>query len=471
MAERDLTSGPLAGHLAAMAVPAAFGMLFTTLYNIVDTFYAGWISTAAQAGLSVSFAGFMLFMSIGGGLSQGVSALIGSALGARRPDRAQAYAAQALTFAALIGVVLGVTGFFAAAPVLRLMGAEADVLAAGDGYLSLLFLSLPAFLLGFTANGVLTAQGNTAANRNAQIAAFFANCGLNPLLIYGAFGVPGLGFDGLAVSTMLTQTGVALLLIRRALGTRALGGATFADARLTAPVLADILRQGAPSGLTMLVMMVGAAIMQTHLQPFGAAAVAGFGVAFRVEQLILLPILATSFAVMPLVAQNYGAEDAVRVRQAMTLTLTVTFGLSLIGSVALGLFGVSLTRIFTGDEAAVASGAAYLRMAALMTPAYAAMFTVTAFFQGLRRPVWSVAIGLYRQVFALALYPWVFVSVLGWGLPGVWAGLFAAVWSGCALSAFLAWAIGRRALGAITPDFAALDLARAPATESRENER
>jgi Na+-driven multidrug efflux pump len=196
--------------------------------------------------------------------------------------------------------------------------------------------------------------------------------------------------------------------------------------------------------------------MQAHLQPFGAAAVAGFGVAFRVEQLILLPILSLSIALMPLTAQNFGAQDHDRVRQAATLAALAALGLSLVGSVLLGLFGAALTGLFTNDAAAIASGAAYLRAAALMTPAYALMFLVTAFFQGVRRPVWSVVIGLYRQILALLLFPALFVSGLGWGLAGVWAGLVAAVWSGFALSMLLAVIVGRRAIGGLRPDFSAL---------------
>ncbi|MEL7463039.1 MAG: MATE family efflux transporter [Pseudomonadota bacterium] len=455
MAERDLTEGSLGAHLASMVGPAALGMLFTTLYNIVDTYYAGWVSTDAQAGLAVSFTGFMVFMALGFGLSSGASALIGAALGGGRAADARAFAAQALVLAAALGLLLGGAGALSSNAVLRLIGASDGVLETADSYLTLLFLGLPSFLIGFTANGVLTSQGDTASNRNAQIVAFFANVGLNPILIYGALGVPGLGFDGIALSTVLIQTAVAFFLVRRALATRALGGASLADARPTGAVLADLFRQGAPSSLTMLVMMVGATIMQVHLQPFGAAAVAGFGVAFRVEQLILLPILSISFSLMPLIAQNFGSGDHDRVRQALTLAAVLAIGVALLGAVALGVFGEAMTGVFTDDEAAIAAGAAYLRMAAFMMPAYTAMFIVTALFQGLRRPVWSVVIGLYRQIFALSLFPWVFVSFLDWGLSGVWMGLFVAVWSGFALAMALAVVIGSKALGGIAPDFAA----------------
>ncbi|MEM8752171.1 MAG: MATE family efflux transporter [Pseudomonadota bacterium] len=455
MAERDLTTGALWDHLRAMVGPAALGMLFSTLYNVVDTFYAGWISTEAQAGLSVSFAVFMVLTAFGFGLSQGASALIAAALGERDEGAARATAAQALMSAAALGAGLALVGVFASGAGLRALGAEAGVLDAAESYLRLLFLGLPSFLIGFTANGILTAQGDTSSNRTAQMAAFAANLALNPLLIYGAFGLPGLGFDGIAVSTVLTQTGVAVWLVRRALAARALRGVRLADAAPTARVIGALTRQGAPISFSVIVMMLGAVILQSHLQPFGAAAVAGYGVAFRVEQLILLPILSISFSFMPMAAQNFGAGDHDRVRQAATLAAAVALGVALVGAVALAVFGAAMTAVFTSDPAAVAAGAAYLAVAATMMPAYTAMFLVTALLQGLQRPIWSVAIGLYRQVVALIVFPPLFIGA-GWGFDGVWAGLFVAVWSGFALSLFVAARVARGSIGGLRVDGAAL---------------
>lgn len=440
-----------------MVGPAALGMVFATLYNVVDTFYAGWISTEAQAGLSVSFSLFMILTAIGFGLSQGASALIAAAEGAGDAAKARATGAQALLAALTLGVVLAATGALFAGAGLAAIGAEAGVLAAAESYLTLLFLGLPGFLVGFTANGVLAAQGDTSTNRTAQMAAFFANLGLNPLLIYGAFGAPGLGFDGIALSTVLIQTAVAAWLVRQALASPALRGAAMRDARPSLPVVLALTRQGGPVSFNMIVMMTGSLILQAHLQPFGAAAVAGFGVAFRVEQLILLPILSISFSFMPMAAQNFGAGRHDRIRQATTLAGAVALAVAVVGGVALFAFGGAMVRVFTSDPAAIAAAVAYLNVAALMMPAYTAMFLVNALLLALQRPIWSVGIGLYRQVLALALFPTLFIA-FGWGLEGVWAGLFVAVWSGLALAAIVVLRVAQRAIGGIAFDGGALPL-------------
>lgn len=454
MAERDLTEGPLAGHLRMMAVPAALGMVFTTLYNVVDTFYAGWISTAAQAGLSVSFAAFMMMMAVGIGLNMGAGALIGGALGEKNPERARAFSAGAIGAAAMLAMALMVVGLLFGDYLLFLMRVGDEVFETASSYLFVMFFGLPAFMVGFTANGVLTAQGDTKTNSRAQMVASIVNVGLNPLLIYGVLGLPGLGFHGIAVSTILIQIGVATWLVTRALKTTAMRGVTLAQFLPGLSLTFELAKQSAPASLNMMVMMAGGFLIQTHLQPFGAAAVAGYGVAFRVEQLILLPILAISFATMPMVAQNFGAKNYDRVRQSVTLCWSVALAMSLVGAVVLALGGVAMTRLFTDDPDAVASGAAYLRLAALMMPAYSLMFIITSYFQGVKRPIWSSAIGVYRQIFALALFPALFVAYTDWGLTAVWAGLFVAVWSGFIFAFTLVFLVSRKAIGGMRLDFA-----------------
>lgn len=454
MAERDLTHGALAGHLRKMAVPAALGMVFTTLYNVVDTYYAGWISTEAQAGLSVSFSAFMMMMAVGIGLNMGAGALIGGALGEKNPDKARALSAGAIGAAALLALVLMIAGILWGDGLLHLMRVGDEVFATASSYLGVMFFGLPAFMVGFTANGVLTAQGDTDTNKQAQMVACLVNIGLNPLLMFGASGLPGLGFHGIAVSTILIQCGVAVWLVTRALKTTAMQDVTLSQFLPGFSLTVELIKQSAPASLNMMVMMAGGFLIQTHLQPFGAAAVAGYGIAFRVEQLILLPILAISFTTMPMVAQNFGAKNYDRVRQSVTLAWSAALSLSLIGAVALALGGVAMTRIFTDDPAAIASGAAYLQLAALMMPAYSLMFIITSFFQGVRRPIWSSAVGIYRQIFALALFPALFVAYTDWGLTAVWAGLFAAVWSGFVFAFFLTFMISRQTIGGMKLDFA-----------------
>ncbi|MEO1688016.1 MAG: MATE family efflux transporter, partial [Pseudomonadota bacterium] len=122
--ERNLTQGPLRGHFIALGVPAAIGLVFNTLYNVVDTWFAGWIGTEAQAGLTVAGTVLFLVLAMGFGVGAGVNALIGAALGAGRREDAARLAAQGLVFAAATAVAGTALGYLAAPALLTLLGAQ-----------------------------------------------------------------------------------------------------------------------------------------------------------------------------------------------------------------------------------------------------------------------------------------------------------------------------------------------------------
>ncbi|HAO58285.1 MAG TPA: MATE family efflux transporter, partial [Alphaproteobacteria bacterium] len=198
----DLTEGSLAQHFRRLAVPAAIGMVFTTLYNVVDVFFAGLLGTAEQAGLAISFQAFFIFITFGFGLSSAMTALVGNAIGAKQEDEARILAARGMGFGVIITVVLGVAAWFIGPELIKLVSNEGAYRDAGTRYFLVLLLSLPGFIMAFAVNGLLQSQGDTVSMQRGQIAAFFANVALNPLLVFGIPGVwGGLGFDGIAVST------------------------------------------------------------------------------------------------------------------------------------------------------------------------------------------------------------------------------------------------------------------------------
>jgi putative MATE family efflux protein len=450
--EHDLTEGSLLGHFRALGVPAAIGMVFNTLYNVVDTFYAGQISTDAQAGLTVAFTVFFMVIALGFGLGTGISALIGNALGAKERGLAARYAGQGLGFTAMFSLALGVFGWFASPALLRLMGAEGAYYQAAIDYLRVLLFATPFFLMAFAANGVLSAQGDTKGFQRALMASFFANLVLNPLLIYGALGIPGLGFPGIALSTVISQAGVATFMVRRAARSRVMQACGPADFRPAPGPVLEVMRQGFPASFNMLVMMFGSFAIQYLLQPFGPAAVAGYGVALRIEQIVLLPGFGITAALLPIVAQSFGARRADRVREAFSLGVKIGVGFMVCFAGLLWTFGPLGMKIFTDDPAVVAQGSTYLMFAGFILPVYFTMFAMTSLMQGLKRPIWPVAIGVYRQILGIMGFGLLFTRVLEIGVAGVWWAILCSVVSGFLLFCLLTAAILRRALAPIEED-------------------
>ncbi|OUS13650.1 hypothetical protein A9Q97_04700 [Rhodospirillales bacterium 47_12_T64] len=447
--ERDLVHGDIAGHFRSLAIPAGIGMLFNTLYNVVDTYFAGMISTDAQAGLSVSFTVFFILIAFGIGLGQGISALIGSAIGAKKKDEAKDLAAQGLSFAALFSIFIGIGGYYATPFLLDLLGVSNGYRALAIAYLHIIMLAAPAFMIAFAANSILSAQGDTVTNQHALIGGFLANCLLNPLFIFGAFGIPGLGFDGLAISTVVIEWGVALYMLHHAVCSKVMEHSRLRCFLLRWRTVKDIISQGAPASLNFLTITIGVFVIQYFLQPFGATAVAAFGIALRIEQLILLPSLGLTIVLLPIIAQNYGAEAFDRIRYAFWWCVCIGTAMMLAGAVILLLGGRFLLGLFTADIAVIDIGFDYLLLAAPMLPAYLTLFAMMSFLQGIKRPIWTVWIGIYRQIFASTGFAALFVYLLDWGTWGVWAAVFSAVWSGLLLSSTILFVVAKQKINGI----------------------
>ena len=454
----DLTEGSLALHFRRLAVPAAIGMVFTTLYNVVDVFFAGLIGTAAQAGLAISFQAFFLFITFGFGLSSAMTALVGNAIGAKNDQEARLVAARGIGFGVIISLVLMVAAWFIGPELIKLVSAEGAYRDAGTRYLQVLLLALPGFVLAFGVNGLLQSQGDTVSMQRGQIAAFFANIALNPLLVFGIPGIwGGMGFDGIAVSTVISQTGIMVYVTWRLFKTDLMTGVTRSWFLPELATYGAIARQMLPVTMTMFVMMSAGFIVQFYLKGFGTSAVAAYGVALRVEQLFLLPVFGLTGALLPIAAQNFGAGHHDRVRQA--LFDCWKFGWMFMAVACPILFFASplLMRTFTDDPEVIRIGVSYLRIDGFILPIYMMMFAINSFLQALKRPIWTFWIGVYRQAFGVAFFVYVYVMIYDFDVLGVWFGIATAVTTGFLISLFVAEHVARGSIGGLRPAKTAID--------------
>ena len=446
MARRDLTTGSIPDHFRALALPAAVGMVFTTLYNVVDVYYAGMLGTEAQAGLVISFTVFfILFVAIGVGLSSAMGALVGHALG-KRSGQEGLIAAQGITFG-LVASALGMTiGWFAAPWLIALVSEPGAYRDAANQYLRVLMLGAPAFVIAYGANGILTAQGDTKSMQYANIAAFFANLALNPLFIYGWGPIQGIGFDGIALSTVVSQSGVMSYVLWRALRSEAMTHRRFSPEMA---MMRQIIGQALPASFSMVVMMMAGFVIQFYLKGFGGEAVAAYGIALRIEQLILLPAFGLTGALLPIAAQNYGAGHYDRVRAATKFCFKAGVALMLTGSCILWLAAGPAMAIFTKDERVIEIGKSYLYIDGLILPVYVTLFAITSLLQALRKPIYTLWIGIYRQAIGVALFSWIYVHVFDLGYLGIWIGIATAVTTGLMLSLALTERLARELIGGL----------------------
>ena len=450
MRKDDLTTGSMASHFRALAIPAAFGMLFATLYNVVDVYWAGRLSTDAQAGLAIGFQAFFILMAVGFGLSSALSALVSNAKGSKDAEQTQTFIAQGLIYGVIATVVLMIVGWFLGPILITLVSEPGAYRDAALGYFHWLIFALPGFFLAYGGNGILQAHGDSRSMQRALTVAFFVNIGLNPLLMFGIDGVwGGMGFNGIAVATIFSQTAVMVFIISRILKLDAMQSVTRASFRPIHDIFAQITAQLIPASSAMMVMFVSGFVVQFALKEFGGAAVAAYGVALRIEQILLLPVLGMTGALLPIAGQNFGAKDFDRVRAALRFCWMTGFAMAVVATPVLLFAGGWAISLFSDDPEVIRIGSSYLRVDAFLFPIYMMLFSINSLLQALKKPIWTLWISIYRQGFGVAFFIWVFISVLDFSVWGVWLGIATAVTSGWVLSLIVASKIAKDQIGGL----------------------
>jgi len=444
----DLTSGPIGPLVRRLAIPASIGFFFNTLYNVVDTYFAGLLSTDALAALSLSFPVFFTIIAMGSGFSTGTTALVGQALG--RGDRREAslVAAQGIVLAALVSVVLTAIGFLSAPALFRLLGATDAYLQICLDYIQVILLGTVLVVQVYMANAILSALGDTRTFRNYLVVAALVNVGLDPWFMYGGFGVPALGVRGIALATVLVQCGGVAYMGWRAWRTGILRRDSGASWRPRPAIFREIAAQAIPASLNMMTVALGIFVITYFLGRFGQQAVAAYGVATRIEQIALLPTIGLNIATLALAAQNGGAGKLDRVVE--TVRSALRHGAVVMAVATLGIFfgARHLMEIFTDDPAVVAIGAPYLRIAAWVEFAYVILFVNTSALQGLKRPAFALWIGAYRQLAAPIVVFVLVTEVWDLGLFGIWWSIFAITWSAAIIAMLYAMRAVRKELAA-----------------------
>lgn len=437
--ELDLLNDSIPHLVRKIAIPASIGMIFNTMYNVVDTYFGQFLATEGLAALSLSFPLFFVIIAAGSGIATGATALISNALGSGDRELARRYQAQAISFGVIASIVLTIAGLLVAERAYRFMGADDLVLSLGMSYMRVILFGTGFFLLNAIVNAGLTSRGDTKSYRNVLFIGMILNIGLDPLFLFGfaPLGIPAMGAAGIALATVVIQ-GVSLVyMITRARRAQSCAGMQFHDYLPQRSFYREIAVQGIPASLNMMTVALGMFVINFFIARNGSTeGLAAYGVALRIEQIALLPSAGLHTAMLTLVGNNFGGHQLARIRE--TFKICLLYGL-VVMAVALGivlpLAGV-LMRQFTSDPTVVAIGQRYLYIEGLVYYAYVLLFGSVAFMQGLKRPMPAIYLGIYRQLVAPPLVFFLFAEVLGWGLNGIWWGIFTVTWSAAIVAFF-----------------------------------
>lgn len=426
----DLTKGSIGSHIKRIAIPASIGYLFNTLFNVVDTFYAGKLSTDALAGMTISFPIFFIIITLSSGLGSGVTALNAIALGEKDEKKFHNLSYNGL----FLGLILSIIVVMIAAPLtsflFRLSGASGQSMVEGLNYTQTIFYGSLFFILNSILNGILNSQGDTKSYRNLLIFGFFLNLILDPLFIYGWFNLPKLGTRGVALATIIVQIIGTIYLTKKVFSSPVFEFVKFKKSKLSKTSIIEILKQGFPSSLNMATIALGVFVINYFILLYGdAPTIAGYGAAIRIEQLALLPALGLNIAVLTITGQNFGAHNIGNIETVYKLSLKIGCAIMIVGAIIIYPFAPMLIKIFNSDPLVIDAGTIYLRIEVYAFLTYIFLNMAISSMQGFKKPNFAVSIGLYRQIFIPVILFYILGSMLNLGVVGIWWGIVIVNWS------------------------------------------
>jgi putative MATE family efflux protein len=435
--ENRLINEPIPLLIRQLAIPVSVGFFFNTMYNIVDTWYAKYLSTEGLAALTLSFPFFFLIIALSSGLGTGTTALMSHALGAGNKPKANLLFVQAISYVSILSIVVVTAGLLGLKPLIGKLTADALVADYAFQYLRVIFLGTPLFLLQSILNGALNSRGDTKSYRNILIVGFVLNLLLDPLLLFGvpSLHIPAMGAAGIALATVLIQFVGLFYLLYKTLRANCFDGVKISDFIPQLEQVGDITKQGIPASISMMTMALGVLVINVYLNIFGSTdALAAYGVAMRVEQIALLPAIGLNVAIVTLVSHNFGANRWERIHESYRVSLKYGFYIIAVMLPLVIIFANPLLRLFIKDEAVVTIGRTYLYIEVVTFYAYILLMNSTALLQGLKQPLFAIWIGIYRQLIAPIIVFYLFAETFGMGVTGIWWGISFVTWSGALIT-------------------------------------
>lgn len=416
---KDLTKGPIGKTLLTLSIPVVLGMMLQTGYNIVDTYFIGLLGSEELAAVSVTFPVVFIFIAIASGLSVGSMAIVSQSLGAKKKDKANKAAEQALILSVIVGIVIAVAGILFSPPLFGFMGASGEVLEMTTSYANLIFLGFIFLFLGFISQGIIQAGGDTRTPAIYLFISVILNIILDPVFIFGIGPVPAMGLVGAGFATVLSRGVGAALNIFHLLSGRSVIDIRKCCIDLDRKMMWKIFTIGFPSSLSHSINSIGMIALMGLVGTFGVEAMAAFGVGIRLESLAIMPVIGLSTAVIPFIGQNLGADSIRRAKKSITLASFAAAVFMLLFTSVWLLFPQILYSVFSSDPKVLSIGSSYLQIIAAGYVFMGLSFVLNAAFQGSGHTKLQLFVNGSRWII-IVLTAVIMVSVMG--LNGIWMG-------------------------------------------------
>ena len=424
----NLTSSPILKLLTQIAIPSMTGSLFQTLFNLIDTFYAGKISPEALAALAKAFPLYFIIISAGIGIVAGCNSLIANSLGSNNKVAGSIYSYHSIIYGFFLSIFIMLIGTFFSYDILKFMGSTQESIALSKEYTDIIFLGTIIFLLLTSFNSVLYAQGDTKTYRNVLIVGVIFNIILNPIFIFGLFFIPAFGVAGLAISTIFIQLIACIYLYFKVNQTELKIIFKISNFLIRKNFLINVFNQCMPITMALFLVAAGSYILLSFLSIFGDRAIAGYGAAVRFEHLFSLPVIGLNTAVISIAGQNFGARRYDRIHEVYSKAILIGVLIMIFSGFVIFLLSEIIISIFSNNAEVIKFGSNYLKIAAFIGPIYPVFFISHALFTALKKTYLIFYSNLFRVVIFPFIIAWYILNIMNGYFNQIFYGLLVMNW-------------------------------------------
>ena len=417
--ENRMGTMPVGKLLVTMSLPIMISMLIQALYNIVDSIFVAQIGENALTAVSLAFPVQNLIIAVGIGTGIGINSLLSRRLGERRFDDANAAAENGILLSLCNWLVFAIFGGLFSEAFFRAFTENPEIISMGTDYLTVCTVFSFGCFMQFACERILQATGITIYNMITQATGAIINIILDPIMIFGLFGFPRLGVKGAAIATVLGQIVAMLMGLWFNAKKNKEVHMDFRHFRPNGRIIGEIYKVGVPSIVMQSIGTVMTIGMNKILIAFSETAVAVFGVYFKLQSFVFMPIFGLTNGLVPIVAYNYGARKRTRITASIRLALVYALSIMALGLLIFQLFPVPLLRLFKASDALLSIGVPALRIISISFLGAGVGIVLSSVFQAMGNGVLSLTMSVARQLAVLLPVAWLMARFVG--LDAVWA--------------------------------------------------
>jgi putative MATE family efflux protein len=424
---RLLLEGPVAATLLRLAAPNVLVMVLQAAVSTMDAVFVGWLGSDALAGVALVFPLVMLMQTMSaGGMGGGVASAVARALGAGRRADANALVAHACVIALVMAGCFTLLLELGGPALYHVMGGRGEALDAAVRYSRVLFGGALAYWLFNTLGSAIRGSGHMAVPASVMVATGLLYLVLSPALIVGWGPLPRLGIAGAATASVLSFALGSVALLAFLCSGRSLVRPTLHGRGLRGGLFREILRVGAPGALNTVLTNLTVVVLTGLVGPFGATALAGYGMGARLEYLQIPIVFGLGSGLVTMVGTSVGAGDRARAVRVAWVGAAMAAGVTGVIGVLAALFPLAWLGLFTTDPEVLAAGVRYLVIVGPFYGFFGAGLALYFASQGAGRLLWPLFAAFVRLVVAAA-GGWLATRWLGGGLSALYAAMAAAL--------------------------------------------